>query len=92
MCVYCVTGDEFFRDQRPPIWPWPAPPPYVPMPATPPPPDYHGWPIEQLKELLDVLERIKKLEDKMSCPCVASKADYLGILKKRIEELEKKIV
>jgi hypothetical protein len=78
MCVYCVTGDEFFKDQRPPVWPLPVVAPYVPIPEPLPAPEYTGWPIERLKDLLEVLLKIKKLEDDMNiCPCVPAKADYL---------------
>lgn len=90
MCVYCVTGDEFFRDQHPPVWPYPPPyAPILPQPVTPPEPTYVGWPVDKLKELLAILEGIKKLEDSVNkCPCVPAKADYITLLKKRIEALE----
>lgn len=89
MCVYCATGDEFFKDQHPPIWPWnPAPPPFVPLPSPLPEPGYQGWDVDKLKELLDVLERIKKLEDSLGCPCEASKADYLNLIKAKIAQIE----
>lgn len=93
MCVYCVTGDEFFRDFKPPVWPHPQPyEPLLPRPETAPEPDYQGWPLEKLKDLLDILERIKKLEDAMQkCPCEPAKADYIQILKDRIAVLEKKV-
>lgn len=90
MCVYCVTGDEFFRDQHPPVWPYPIPfQPNLPAPTLPPESNYTGWPIDKLKDLLDVLQKIKVLEDSMNkCPCVPAKADYIKLLKDRIQALE----
>jgi hypothetical protein len=48
------------------------------------------WPIDRLKEYEEMLRRIKELEDKLGCPCEPNKADYLDLLKKRIEALEEK--
>lgn len=87
MCVYCMVGDEFFKDQNPPVWPKPMAP-FVPDPVTPPPHDYVGWDVEKLKELLAILQQIKTLEDALKCPCVPAKADYIKILKDRIQALE----
>lgn len=90
MCVYCMVGDEFFGSPKPPIW-WPEPaqiPVGVPIPAIPPPPDYTGWDLHQLRDLLDILESVKRLEDSLACPCTPAKADYISIVKKRIRELE----
>ncbi len=93
MCTYCMIGDEFFRRSPPwypydPIVPWPPTIP-APLPGTP----INPWAIPQLKEFLDLLERVKRLEDALGgCPCEPNKADYIGLLKKRIEDLEKKVL
>lgn len=93
MCIYCNMGDSIFRFDppwNPKKWPEDVPPsPFIP-PAVTPVSD-KVWPIEKLKEYLDILERIKALEDKIGCPCDPNKADYIGLFKKRIAELEKKI-
>lgn len=87
MCTYCMIGDWTFRHD-PPFYPAPPlvpqPLPYVPFPLTP-------WPLDKLQEYLDLLERVKKLEDALGCPCEPNKADYIGIIKKRIEALEKRV-
>lgn len=90
MCMYCFVADGFFKDQNPPVWPTPVPfVPLVPTPSPLPDPQYVGWPIERLRELLTILEGIKKLEDTMmKCPCEPAKADYVRLLKGRIEALE----
>lgn len=88
MCVYCMVGDEFFRDQHPPVWPIPNAFPFIPVPAIAPEPAYTGWPIEHLKELLGILQAIKKLEDELKCPCVPAKADYIRLLEGRIQALK----
>lgn len=91
MCVYCATADDFFRGDKPPVWPWPdgVVPPFVPVPNPAPQPGYEGWDIDNLKELLDILQKIKTLEDNLRiCPCTPSKADYLKLLRERIEKLE----
>ena len=85
MCCYCVIGDHFFRYDPPwiPVNPSPfIPPPLVPGPFTP-------WPIDRLRELEDMLRRVKELEDKLGCPCEPNKADYLSMLRERIEALER---
>jgi hypothetical protein len=98
MCVYCNLGDFAFKHNppwnppsyplTPPMYPTPwhpnIPTPVVPMPSTP-------WPLEQLKEFEDLLKRVKDMEDKLGCPCEPNKADYIGLLKQRIEFLESKI-
>lgn len=91
MCAYCMVGDEFFRRNPPwypsdPYVPWPPSVP-LPLPGTP----INPWPLKDLKEFEDLLRRIKALEDKIGCPCEPNKADYLDLLKRRIEDLEKKI-
>lgn len=95
MCVYCYCGDHAFRwnppwqETRTPdeLYPWH---PLVPKPATPGP--HLPWSIKQLKEYMKLLKEIKKLEDKLGCPCEPNKADYLSLLKKRIKALEKRAV
>jgi len=88
MCVYCFCGDWEFRRNPPwypndPVTPWPPTVP-LPSPSTP----INPWKIDQLKEYLDLLKQIKALEDQIGCPCEPNKADYIGLLKKRIEALE----
>ena len=90
MCTYCMIGDWQFRRNPP----FDAEPyyPQIPQPITPLPqmPSWKPWDVSELKEFKDLLERVKKLEDALGCPCEPNKADYIGILKQRIEELEKK--
>lgn len=88
MCVYCATGDEFFQSPRPPFIPNPWPP-QIPAPIIVQP--YQPWPLDRVKDLLDVLERLKALEDKLGCPCEPNKADYLTLLSERIAVLEAKV-
>ena len=88
MCVYCNTGDTFFRHDPP--WKLPQDFPYVPQPVNPLLP-INPWPIEKLKAYHDLLKRIKELEDKLGCPCEPNKADYLGMFEERIRELEKRV-
>lgn len=88
MCVYCMVGDWHFRRDPP----WPNEPPYptspfIPVPLVPPQPP---WELDKLHEFYDLIRRVKELEDKLGCPCEPNKADYLGMLKQRIEELEKR--
>jgi hypothetical protein len=87
MCTYCMVGDEFFRNNPPwpnqPGYPWH---PLIPQPVNPAP--QPPWDITRLKEFEDVLKRIKALEDQLGCPCEPNKADYLDLLKRRIEDLE----
>lgn len=87
MCAYCMIGDWQFRHNPP----WdrglfqpliPAPLPDVPV---------NPWSVDQLKEYLDLLERVKALEDQLGCPCEPNKADYIRLFKERIEALEKKV-
>lgn len=88
MCFYCMVGDWQFRHDPP--WehdPWRYP--YTPAPVDPIRPII-PWDLERLQEFHDLLRRVKELEDRLGCPCEPSKADYLGILKQRIEELEKR--
>lgn len=93
MCLYCMIGDHQFRFNPPwekpispsPLYPWH---PLIPAPINPvitPP-----WDIARLKEFEDLLRRVHELEEKLSCPCEPNKADYLSLLKQRIEALEKK--
>jgi len=86
MCVYCFIGDHTWKYNPPfPVSPFDyptVPQPVVPGPITP-------WPLEQLKEYLEVLKEVKALEDKLGCPCLPNKADYIKMLKDKIAELEK---
>lgn len=88
MCVYCVTGDHFGKYDPPwkDFW---RESPYIPHPV-PQVPQRPDWSLERLIEVHDLLHRIKELEDKLGCPCEPNKADYISILRKRIEDLEKK--
>lgn len=89
VCVYCNCGDHDFH-WNPPWHPndYPKWPPQVPAPnpLTPIVP----WGLERLREYEELLRRIKELEDKLGCPCEPNKADYLGLLRQRIEALEKR--
>ena len=87
MCTYCMIGDWQFR-RDPPFIPT-TPVPYLPQPILPP--MWQPWQPPELKEFLDLLERVKKLEDALGCPCEPNKADYIGLLKERIAELEKRV-
>ncbi len=88
MCAYCMVGDHFFRFDPP----WYVPPstPFVPRPA-PGAGDIYPWNLERLREVEDMLKRIKALEDKLGCPCEPNKADYLAMFRERIEKLEKQV-
>ncbi len=85
MCLYCMIGDWQFRYNPP----WNPPyHPQIPLPINPAP--VNPWPLDQLVEFHEMLRRVKELEDKLGCPCEPNKADYLTILRERIEALEKK--
>jgi hypothetical protein len=89
MCLYCNTGDWQFRHDPP--WlplPWP---PLVPRPIAPLPVPFTPWPYDRLAEWHDILRRIKEMEDALGCPCEPNKADYLGMIRERLDELEKKM-
>ena len=88
MCTYCMVGDFWFH-HYPPFTVPPTHPayPYVPQPLTP---VLAPWDLAKLKEFEDLLRRVKDLEDKLGCPCEPNKADYLGLLRERIDELEKR--
>jgi len=92
MCVYCMIGDWQFQ-RNPPWQPGPNNPWHhlIPQPTTPLTPAYVPWGLDQLKEFQDLLRRVKELEDKIGCPCEPNKADYLGLLSARIEQLEKQL-
>lgn len=83
MCTYCMIGDHFFRYDPP----WQPAPPLVPQPIYPLP-HYEPWPVDRLKELHDLLDRVKKLEDALGCPCEPAKADYITLIAERITKLE----
>lgn len=86
MCIYCFCGDHAFRYDPP----WQVEPnfPFIPRPINPDPWP-NEWPVDRLRDYLELLERIKKLEDAMGCPCEPNKADYIGMFKEQIEKLEK---
>jgi hypothetical protein len=89
-----MVGDEFFRHNPP----WPVGPAYpgypqhplLPVPVNPLLP-VTPWPLDRLKELEDVMKRLKALEDQIGCPCEPNKADYLALIKERIENLEAEV-
>jgi|ERR1700721_1590134 len=92
MCLYCMIGDHMW--QHDPLWPKPETPsplypwhPLIPAPIHPGP--INPWSLERLKEFEDLLRRVHELEEKLGCPCEPNKADYLSLLKERIEALEK---
>lgn len=78
-----MTGDFIFK------WdpPFPTDDPLIPQPVIP---VINPWELERLREYYDLLKKIKELEDQLVCPCEPNKADYIGVLRKRIEELEQK--
>lgn len=95
MCVYCNMGDHTFRYDPP--WKRDTTSPYfpqlpqsVPQPVYPLPPMWQPWPLERLKEYHDLLKAVKDMEDKLGCPCEPNKADYLKLIKERIDHLEAK--
>ena len=65
------------------MWPPSVPPPAIPLSQI------HPWTVDRIYEFLDLLRRVKELEDKLGCPCEPNKADYLALLRERIEVLEK---
>jgi hypothetical protein len=89
VCVYCNIGDHAFRHSPP----WdefqqPVPNPYIPAPAKPV--DVVPWPIDRLKEYLEILKEVKRMEDQIGCPCEPNKANYIELFEKRIAALEEK--
>lgn len=85
MCAYCMTGDFMFRHNPP--W-YPPTHPQIPQPVAPLPQSWQPWGLGQLKEFQDLLERVKRIEDALGCPCEPNKADYISLMKERIEKLE----
>lgn len=77
--------DPAETDVAPYTWP-----PYVPQPVAPMPASVQ-WDLTALKEYLDLLTRVKDLEDKLGCPCESNKADYLKMFEERIAALEVKV-
>lgn len=85
MCAYCMIGDHTFKYDPPYDYhSQPFPSPLVPKPLA----SIKPWTLERLKEYRDILLQVKELEDKLGCPCEPNKADYLKILKDRIEKME----
>lgn len=83
MCAYCFCGDWQFRHNPP----WNPPGhPLIPTPVAPGP--FIPWDYTKLSEWMDLLQRIKDLEDKLGCPCEPNKADYLTLVKERLARLE----
>jgi len=83
MCLYCVCGDQF--GQLHPA-PWPSYPlPYTSLPMGP------VWPYGDLSEAAHILERLKRLEDRIGCGCdkEESKPDYIGIIRDALKQIEK---
>lgn len=78
-------GDSWFRHD-PPFKISPLTYPTVPQPVTVGP--HPAWSLEKLKEYLALLKEVKELEDKLGCPCEPNKADYIKIIRERINALE----
>lgn len=90
MCVYCYCGDEIWKWDRP----WNVPTtdpdyPFLPKPIAPEVPN--EWNLQRLREYLELLRRIKALEDQIGCPCEPNKADYIKMFEDRISELERRM-
>jgi hypothetical protein len=82
MCTYCMMADWVHH------WvpqPW-TPTPWAPQVPTP------AWTQEQLTQLLDILRRVKEMEDKLGgCPNEdVSKLDFLRTIQDRLDALEQK--
>ena len=88
MCMYCNMGDHTFR-YDPPFEPDWQRYPSIPHPLRPSP--IQPWDLQRLQEYYDLLKQVKELEDKLGCPCEPNKADYLTVLKERIDALEKRV-
>lgn len=73
-----------------PDFPYPGTVPASPMP-NPPLNPYQEWPLQRLKEIEEILKRIKALEDQLGCPCEPKEADYIGLFEKRIAYLEEQL-
>ena len=85
MCAYCNMGDFQFRYNPP----WYVPPqtPFVPQPVYPMPP-LGGWPVEQLREYLELMRQVKEMEEKLGCPSEPNKADYIKMFEERLAKLK----
>lgn len=84
MCVYCNMGDTWFRYDPPFAVPVTIPNWHlIPKPLVP----VNPWPVEKLKEYLDILKQVHEMEQKIGCPCEPNKADYIKILQDRIDAL-----
>lgn len=89
MCTYCMIGDQAWKWNPP--WPNQTPfpnSPFIPAPINPMQP-INPWPIEQLKEYLELLKQVKELEDKLGCPCEPNKANYIELFEQRIKQIGK---
>lgn len=84
MCCYCMMADWQFRHNPPwnlkdtPL----IPRPLVPGPVIP-------WDFQKLAEWYDILRRVKEMEDRLGCPCEPNKADYMALIKQRLDTLER---
>jgi hypothetical protein len=84
MCVYCNIADWAHE--------W-VPGPYTPIPPTPTwPTPAPTWTREQYDQFLDILARVKDMEDKLGgCPCEdASKMDFLKTVKDQLDDSEER--
>jgi len=72
-----------------PIQPWPPWTPIQPLPQ-PPAPQPSLWTREQYEEAMDILRRIKEMEDRLGgCPCEEpGKLDFLKAIEERLTRLE----
>jgi hypothetical protein len=92
MCVYCLFADHLHKyipdgpvPNTPiqPGTPWSPWTPSSPLPTAP-------WSREQFDEAMEILRRIKEMEDKLGgCPCEdPSKLDFLKRIEERLDRLE----
>lgn len=96
MCVYCMLADwvhKWVPSPKPstfPVQPWT---PWTPMPSPTPVTPPVEWNRPQYEELIDILAKIKDMEDRLGgCPCEDdSKMDFLREIKERLDLIEGKL-
>lgn len=93
MCVYCMIADWIHQYTPDPYYPTPSIPisplPYSPVIPLQPPPQ-KPWTQEQLDQILDILRRVKEMEDALGgCPCEEpGKMDFLKDIQTRLDRIE----